>query len=170
MRRQLFLWGGLVFAATLAAGVLLPRGVTSGERYVRAAYDTSRVRTELARSAVFSDSASSPLVRLLARRLLSRDTPVVIDRVGSCGALYHWYEALNRELALLPDPLERRFRALRPLLLYREPEGRCFSYTVQYEVPLPAPALWRRRLLTHLPLRLSVIHPRGDAPLLRRAR
>lgn len=170
MRRLLILWGGFLFAATVAAAVLLPRGVNSGQHYVRVAYDSARVRTELSRSAAFSDSASSPLVRLLARRLLSTDTPVVIDTTGPCAAIYSWYQALNRELAQLPDPLERRFRALRPLLLYREPQERCFSYTVQYEIPLPAPARWRRQLLTHLPLRLSVIHPRGDARLLRRAR
>ncbi len=156
-------------AVSTAAALLLPRGVTSGQRYVRAAYDTARVRTELSRSAVFSDSASSPLVHVLARRLLSNETPVVIDATGRCGAIHAWYQALNQELGQLPDPLERRFRALRSLLLYREPTSRCFSYTVQYELPLPEPARWRRELLTHLPIRLSVIHPRGDARLLRRA-
>ena len=170
MRKHLLLWSGLLLVAMLAAVVLLPREITSGGQYVRAAYDTSRVRTELLRSAVFSDSASSPLARVLAGRLLSTDTPVVIDRTGRCAAIYSWYQALNRELAKLSDPLERRFRALRPLLLYREPDERCFSYTVQYEVPLPSPAVWQRQLLTHLPVRLSVIHPRGDARLLRRAR
>ena len=156
--------------AGMAAALLMPRGVTSGQRYVRAAFDTARVRTELARGAVFSDSASSPLVHALARRLLSNETPVTIDTTGTCGAIHAWYQALNGELAQLPDPLERRIRALRPLLLYREPASRCFSYTVQYELPLPAPARWRRELLTHLPIRLSVIHPARDARLLKRIR
>ena len=168
MQKRLLAVSCILLVALLAAlSYMHFCGPRPGRHYMRGAYDSTRAGEVLSREAVYSDSASSPLARHLAANLLRRKMPVHIDRTGRCAGIAGWYDAINREVARLADPLERRFRAVRPLFLFREPDGRCFSYTVQYEVPLPVPMQWRRRLLSSVPLRLSAIHPREDARLLR---
>ena len=62
----------------------------------------------------------------------------------------------------MEDPLERSFQAVRPVLLFESGAQDCFSYTVKYDVPLAEPIRWNMRLLTSVPMRLSLIHPMED--------
>ncbi len=141
-------------------------GIREGSSYVRTALPVSDIDQRLGNSKAFSDSADHNLTRFLAAEMLRSDLHVLIDRIGRCDAITYWYASLNREIALLDDPLEQQFRSLRPVHLFGEGDGRCYSYTIEHTVPLPEPSVWRRRLLTSIPVRISIIHAMRDARFL----
>ena len=145
-------------------------GIREGVPYRRVAVPSADIDRWLQRDHAFSDSADFTLTRHLAAEMLRGDLYVLIDRIGECDAITRWYETLNREIARLADPLEQSFRALRAVRLFDSNDTRCYSYTVEHAVPLPNPAVWRNRLWTSVPHRVSIIHAMRDARLLQRER
>lgn len=115
-----------------------------GDVYIRAAYDSVRVD-----SVIGLDAYGSPEAQRLVTDLLTRTLRVRIERVGRCGAFGH---TGAQDDILAPHPIP----------LFVSAAERCFSYTVQYDLPLAEPMLWKERLLTSVPLRLTLIHPIKD--------
>lgn len=131
-----------------------------GTVYIRAGLDSAQVAP-----AVLSDTTitTSPVARRLVLDLLTRDLRIQVDHVGSCGDILDRYLRQNEGLAdTVAEPLEREFRTVRPVLLAGRMMGKCFSYTVKYDVPLARPMRWKNQLLAQVPLRLSLIHPIED--------
>lgn len=132
----------------LALGLTGPLASCSGpgvgDVYIRAAYDSVRVD-----SIVGLNADASPEARRLVADLLTRALRVRIERVGRCGAL-------GRAGA------QEDILASHSVPLFVSAAERCFSYTVQYDLPLEEPMLWKERLMTSVPLRLTLIHPIED--------
>ena len=129
----------------------------TGQIYRRAAYDSSIVSR-----IIVSDSASSPLARKLVADLLTRKLRVRIDRVGRCKEVMEHYDAVNFRLQAGSSLLEQAFLAARPVQLYTDDQLRCFAYSITYHIPLPEPMNWQNKLLTKVPLHLTMIHPMTD--------
>lgn len=132
----------------LALGLVGPLAGCSkpsvGDVYTRAAYDSVRVD-----SVIGLRSDVSPEAQRLVTDLLTRALRVRIEHVGRCGALG---QAGAQDDILAPHPVP----------LFVSAAERCFSYTVQYDLPLEEPMLWQERLMMSVPLRLTLIHPIED--------
>ena len=126
---------------------LATSGPRVGKIYVRPAYDSVRVATVLHAG----DSTAGTVARRLVTDLLTRDLRVRLDHVGGCTEIGARYEAEADS-----------FHFVRPVELFDPDTARCFSYTVEYDVPLSEPMMWQTELVTAIPLRLSLIHPRSD--------
>lgn len=149
----------LAMASFSRLGARKPRP-REGSVYVRTGLDSAQVAP-----VVLSDTSasSSPVARRLVLDLLTRDLRIQVDHVGPCGDILDQYMRQNEGLAGTDlDPLEREFHTVRPVLLASRLMDECFSFTVQYDVPLKRPMRWKNRLLAQVPLRLALIHPIGD--------
>ncbi len=144
-----------ITALTAVGLYVATSGPRVGKTYVRPAYDSVRVATVLH----WSDSTAGTVARRLVTDLLTRDLRVRLDHVGVCTEIVARYEAKADS-----------FQVIRPVELFDPDTARCFSYTVQYDVPLSEPMMWRRELVTAIPLRLSLIHPRSDFDKFRTSR
>lgn len=136
------------------------QGPYEGSVYVREALDSSLVVP-----LVLGDTTAevTPLARHLVLHLLMSDIRVQVDHVGRCGDIVDQYASSNERLAsTVQDSLDLEFRTMRPVMLARRLMDECFSYTVEYAVPLQRPMRWGNNLLTEVPVRLALIHPLTD--------
>ena len=98
------------------------------------------------------DSVYTGVLPRLVADLMGRELQVTVEEAGTCQSVSGYYTVLNHmQIVVGNAPLTEQRH---PVLLFQDPAGWCFGYTIEYSLPQSAGR--------ETPYRISLIHPLED--------